>query len=196
MEAFEHVVKVFLEGQGYAVTNNIKFPITREIVKKDGRRENQTHGYEVDIVAAKGTELLLASVKSFLGSRGVTRQGFSGLADPSKPTDFGAYRMFNDRDVRDGILRQASSRYGYSTRDIKWALFVGRFLSRDEDAIRGHLAQAGIRVFGIAEIVQGLRLVAISSTYVDDPVVVTLKCLAEAGVLKHPTQAEIESWSS
>ena len=52
MEAFEHVVRVFLETQRFAVTSNVKFPI-RKRVKKASREEFQTHGYEVDLVAAR-----------------------------------------------------------------------------------------------------------------------------------------------
>jgi len=33
MEAFEHVVKVFLEAKGYVVTSNVKFPVRRKTKK-------------------------------------------------------------------------------------------------------------------------------------------------------------------
>jgi len=36
MEAFEHVVKVFLEAKDYVVTSNVKFPVRRK-TKKGGR---------------------------------------------------------------------------------------------------------------------------------------------------------------
>ncbi len=72
MESFEHLVKVFLESQcqQYVVTTNVKFPI-RKKTRKVEREEYQTHGHEVDIVAARFDSLLLGSVKSFFGSKGV-----------------------------------------------------------------------------------------------------------------------------
>src|SRR3989304_880117 len=106
MEAFEHIVKVFLESQGYIATTNVKFPIKRK-TKKIGHEEYQTHGYEVDVVAAKASSLILGSVKSFFGSRGVDRQGFRGIADTKKTTHFDGYKMFNEPDIYDGILIQA-----------------------------------------------------------------------------------------
>ncbi len=77
MEAFEHIVKVYLETQGYTVSSNVKFPVPL-LTNKRTRREVQTHGYEVDVVASRVNELVLGSVKSYLGSKGVNRQGFSG----------------------------------------------------------------------------------------------------------------------
>lgn len=87
MEAFEHLVKVYLEAQGYVVTSNVKFPVKKK-TKKTSYDEYQTHGYEIDIVAARNDSLLLGSVKSFFGSGGVSRQCFTGCADTSKKTEF------------------------------------------------------------------------------------------------------------
>jgi len=77
MEAFEQLVKVFLEAEGYIVTSDVKFPV-RNKTKKVKYDEYQVHGYEVDVVAAKNNSLLLGSVKSFFGSGGVDRQCFIG----------------------------------------------------------------------------------------------------------------------
>ena len=69
MEGFEHLVKVALEADKYVVSGNLKFPV-RMRTKKKIHDEWQTHGYEVDLVGAKQDSLVLASVKSFFGSRG------------------------------------------------------------------------------------------------------------------------------
>ena len=42
MEAFEHVVRVFLETQRFAVTSNVKFPIRRESRKLRARNSRHT----------------------------------------------------------------------------------------------------------------------------------------------------------
>jgi hypothetical protein len=97
MEAFEHVVKLYLESLGYTVSCGVKFPVRLRTKARDGTKRYQRHGYEVDVVAAKHGELLLGSVKSFFGSKGVNRQGFRGLADPNRRTHFQRYLMFNRR---------------------------------------------------------------------------------------------------
>ena len=95
MEAFEHVVRVFLETQRFAVTSYVKFPI-RKRVKKASREEFQTHGYEVDLVAARRDYLPPGSVKSLLGSKGLSRQAFNGIADTTRRTHFDLWKLFND----------------------------------------------------------------------------------------------------
>ena len=97
MEAFEHLVKVYLETQHYVVTSNIKFPVA-----KMTRTGPQTHGYEVDIVGARHNSLILGFVRSFLGSRGVNREGFDGIATRAKDKndDLSAYKLFNDQQLR------------------------------------------------------------------------------------------------
>lgn len=178
MEAFEHVVKVYLEDQGYVVTSNVKFPIRRR-TRKVAVEEYQTHGYEVDIVAAKHGSLLLGFVKSYLGSGGVDRQGFRGIAESGRKTDFGRYAVFNEPDIRQGIVQGAERRFGYPPEATQLVLYVGRFKNGHERAVRDHLGRQGAKVVGLAEIVEGILALADSKTYVNDPVVVTLKCLKE-----------------
>jgi hypothetical protein len=180
MEAFEHVVKVYLEGQGYIVTSNVKFHIRRR-TKKAGREEYQTHGYEVDLVAARHGTMILGFVKSFLGSRGVNRDGF-WFADTPRERDLGLYRVFNQPELRKDIVVKASERYGYPLEAIQTALYVGKFAShQDEDVIRAQLGHDGIAVVGLPEIMQKLQPLADSKTYVNDPVIMTLKCVKEIG---------------
>ena len=190
MEAFEQVVKVFLEAKGYIVTTNVKFSIRRK-TRKVKYDEYQTHGYEVDIVAARHDSLILASVKSFFGSVGVNRQGFKGIADNSRQTHFKNYAMFNEPEVTEGILREAEKRYGYPLSQTQFYLFVGKFKAGDEIIITDHLSGievgAGpVKVVNLENIVEGLLDAAQSKTYYNDPVIMTLKTLKEAGVQLKP----------
>ena len=73
MESFEHLCKVALEAERFVVTGNVKFFVRRKTQKK-AHAEYQEHGYEIDLVAARGDQLVLAEVKSYFGSRGVNRQ--------------------------------------------------------------------------------------------------------------------------
>ena len=182
MEAFEHIVKVFLETQGYVVTTNVKFPVKRK-TKKTNYEEYQTHGYEVDIIGARSNSLLLGSVKSFFGSGGVSRQGFKEIADASKKTHFNQYNIFNVPEIRDGILKEVSSKYGYPGEQIQLCLFVGRFSFGEEQIITSYLKKKRIKVYNLQMIVEGLLKAAKPSTYTNDPVVVTVKALQLAGLV-------------
>lgn len=177
MEAFEHVTKVWLETvENCAVTSGVKFPV-RLRTKKASRDEFQEHGYEIDLVAARSDRLLLVSVKSLLGSKGLS---LKGLKEES---------LFGRKEVLEGVLSGARTRYGYSRSQIQIWLVVGRYFSGDEQAIAQHIDQLSqglvrMRVVGLNEIVEGVITAAKRKTYLNDPVIVTLKCLMAAGRLK------------
>lgn len=179
MEAFEHIAKIFLESEGYAVSTNVKFPV-RIRTRKQAYEEHQVHGYEIDLVACRADTLLLGSVKSFLGSYGVDRQFFHAIADPSKKLK--GDKFFNDPAIAEGILSDASARFGYPRARIFSALFVGKFRPGHEADIRRHLEStvvgAGpIRLFDLSTIMDGVIIEAQKKTYRDDPVIVAVKSL-------------------
>jgi hypothetical protein len=186
MESFEHLVKVALESENLIVTTNLKFPVTRRTQKK-AKQENQTHGYEVDLVGARNRRLVLASVKSFFGSTGVNRQGFIGIAKEGRKTHFANYKLFNYKDVRDAVIEAAAAQFGYIKNQVELRLYVGHFQNEAErNEITEHLRtiKAGrgpIKVVGLDEIVEAALGVARSATYINDPVVMTLKALKAAG---------------
>jgi hypothetical protein len=200
MEAFEHIAKVYLETQGYAVSTNVKFPVRRK-TQKQSCEEYQVHGYEVDLVAARADELLLGSVKSFLGSQGLNRQFFSGIADESKTTLFKQAALFNEPEVQEGVLAGCVERFKYPREKINLALFAGKFKKGDhESAIRTHLqAQhfggGAVRVFDLRTIAAGVVAEAAKKTYRDDPVIVAIKCLHELKWLTND-YAEVAGMSS
>ena len=189
MEAFEHVVKAYMESQGYIVSTNVKFPVKLR-TRKTAYPEFQTHGYEIDIVATREGFLILGSVKSFLGSYGVSCKGFRGLSKGSSDREYNQYRIFNDREVREGVIQKARERYGYYPRkSIQVKLFVGKFKSKKEQwEIEEHLAfmkdrGVSFEVVGLDKIVQGLVEKAQESTYINDPVIMTVNALDAAGLL-------------
>ena len=102
MEGFEHVVKVALEAEHFIVSGNLKFPVRRP-TRKAAYAEAQEHGYEIDLVGARAEKLVLASVKSFFGSAGVTAAGFRGLSKPPKPKLEQRYILFNEPNVQAGM---------------------------------------------------------------------------------------------
>jgi hypothetical protein len=107
MESFESVVALVLEAEGFVVSGAVKFPVSRRTAKAM-HKEVQTHGYEVDLVAARADVLVLATVKSFFGSRGVAAEDVAG------GSRFGTYyKLLNDSFIRDEVIAAAAKRYGY-----------------------------------------------------------------------------------
>ena len=186
MEGFEHVVKVALETENLIVSSNLKFPVKRQT--KNGRI--QEHGYEIDLVGARHDRLVLASVKSFFGSKGVNRQGFETLADSKKRKHLGRFTLFNDPKIQKGIVTKAAARFGYSEDKVEVRLYVGKFFEKDKADIIQHVHNNSfgcwkIKVIDLNEIVAVLFKVLENKTYFNDPVVMTLKALEKAKLLRN-----------
>ena len=189
MEAFESFVAVALETEGYVVSSSVKFPVARQMAKA-AYAEVQTHGYEVDLVAARGDHLVLATVKSFFGSQGVKADHVTGQTVNARWRK--AYALLNDAEIRNGVIAGACERYGYSENDVELRLYVGRFAApksgTHERAIRAWCADqvvgAGpIQVVGAASVVEKVTAAAAAKQYRDNPVLVTMKVLEAAGAL-------------
>ena len=199
MEAFESFVALALEAEQLVVSEAIKFPVTRTVAKV-ARHEVQTHGYEVDLVGARADRLILATVKSFFGSRGVTSESVTGQT--SDRAARGLYRLLNEPDVRDAVIEAAAQRFGYQSSQVHLRLYVGKFAGpkqgNHEKRIRDWCAQqiagAGpIEVVGLDDVVSKVRAAAAQRQYRDNAVLVTMKVLVAAGLLPPnslPTSAE------
>jgi hypothetical protein len=184
MESFEHLCKVALEAERFVVTGNVKFFVRRKTRKK-GHPEYQEHGYEIDLVGARGDRLVLAEVKSYFGSRGVSRQGFRGLADETRRTHYERFKLFNEPDLRAEVCELARKQFGYEPDRLELRMYVGNFARGHEQVVRAHLAKLDppVQVVGLGEIVDALLGLAEKRSYIDDPVVMTVKALAAARLL-------------
>ena len=189
MESFEQFVAVAMESEGLVVSEAVRFPVQR-ITQKQGYEERQTHGYEVDLIGARADRLVLATVKSFLGSRGVVSEHVMGTDGPRRSRRL--YMLLNDSVIQEGVVVGAAERYGYRVDQVELRLYVGRFAApttgRHERAIREwaarqHVGCGPIRVYGLDEVVDAARSAASSKTYRDNPVLVTMKVLDAAGLL-------------
>lgn len=189
MEAFESFVALTLEDEGFVVSEAVKFPVTRQTARA-AYIETQTHGFEVDLVGARSGRLVLATVKSFLGSRGVVAEEVMGIGETQANR---RYAIINDPAVRDAILEGAAERYGYAPGQVEFRLYVGKFAGdkhRDhEKRIRAwcHDQAVGsgpIKVVGLDEVAAVARRVADSKTYRDNPALVAIKVLEAAQMLK------------
>jgi hypothetical protein len=189
MESFEQFVAVAMEAEGLIVSEAVKFPVPRQ-TRKAMYDEVQTHGYEVDLVGARADRLVLATVKSFLGSRGVVAEHVMGTGPDRKSRDL--YMVLNDPVIRAGVVTAAAKRYGYAEEQVTLRLYVGRFAApvkrTHEPAIREWAATqivggGPIEVYGLSDVIQAVRTAAASKTYRDNPVLVTMKVLDAAGLL-------------
>lgn len=193
MEAFEQFVAVYLEQRDYVVSSSVKFPVRRQTRRRD-RIEIQTHGYEVDLVAARADRLVLATVKSFLGSRGVVSDHVTGNSSNVRANNL--YVILNNKDVRRSVLLQAAQRYGYRPNQVQFGLYVGRFagpsLGTHEQQVRKWCRQqrigtGEIEVFSLSDMVETVVNAAVSAKeYRDNSVQMTMRLLKAAGLLSIP----------
>jgi hypothetical protein len=163
----------------------VKFPV-RRLTKKTSREEHQTHGYEVDLVGARQDRLVLATVKSFFGSRGVVASEVTGLGgEPGT-----GYMLLNDKNLRKTVVAAAARRYGYKVSQVELRLYAGRFAAPtkgfNEAAVREWCAKqrvgsGPIGVFGLDQVVDQVVAVAEKKQYRNHPVLVTIKVLQAAG---------------
>lgn len=187
MEAFEQFVALAMESEGLVVSGALKFDVRRQ-TKKSAYAEWQTHGYEVDLVGARSDRLILATVKSFFGSRGVVADHVTGAGGTTS-----WYALLNEPDVRDTVVRSAAERFGYEADQIEMRLYVGRFAGGTNEArVRDWAAQqiigsGPLGVIGAEEVVAIVRQVAARTQYRDNAVLATMKVLAAAGALAPAT---------
>ena len=194
MEAFESFVALALETEALVVSEALKFPVQQQT--SSGL---QTHGYEVDLVGARADRLVLATVKSFFGSRGVVAKHVAGTAD--KASFNKRYALLNDPFVRTTVVQCAAKRFGYSLEQVELRIYVGKFAGAKsgvhEAEVRAwcstqHVGAGPIKVVGVNEVVARVRDVASSKQYRDNAALVAMKVMEAAGVLK-VTLPEAES---
>lgn len=172
MEAFESFVAVALETEGLVVSGAVEFPVS-QLTRKTAYPETQTHGFEVDLVAARADQLVLSTVKSFLGSQGVIADHVTGPTTnlAALPT---TQRPHHPR------RRNPNSRFPLRLRPIPSAAtpLRGQIRRADQGTREAQIRQwcatqhAGggpIEVFGVNDVVARVRQAAAAKQYRDNP---------------------------
>jgi hypothetical protein len=176
MESYEHVVKVWMESKGYAVSSGVKFMLKLPTQKKVWKEE-QEHGYEVDLIAARRDKLVLVNVKSYFGSKGLSLVGLQ------------REKMFSRDEVWKGIFKGACERYGYSRDQVELWVVAGRVRRIEQTRVRDFLKEFSKRwdlqtaFFTAVEVANGLMAATDSKTYMNDPVIATVRTFRETGHL-------------
>jgi len=184
MNAFEDIVKLYLEEGGYWVRQSVK---VHKITKADKRNlENASMPTpEIDIVAykAKKNELLLVEVKSFLDSYGVHFDAVSGIDKEGGKR----YKLFTNDLFRQIITDRLKEEYldlGLinATTKIKYALAAGKIHSEwDETNILKHFSDPKRKwiLFSPKQIKDKIREFA-TKGWEDNVVVMTAKLTKDA----------------
>ena len=185
MESFEQFVALAMEAESLVVSEAVKFPLVRQTAVGP-----QVHGYEVDLVGARSGLLVLATVKSFLGSRGVAAEDVIGTTANERANGFTCCSMTGTSGVESYGLRRNGTATA-RTKSGSASTWVGS-LDRPTVSMRRRSATGAgqkvgggpVEVFGLADVIAAVRKAAVSKTYRDNPVLVTMKVLQAAGLLR------------
>ena len=148
MNAFEEIIKQYLEEEGYWVRQSVKVEISKDDKKALGLPSMPRP--EIDLVALnmKESELLLIEVKSLLDSYGVWYEAVSGTGTTEKEReDAKRYKLFNDRMFREIVTNRLREQYfaqGLINKNTKvnYALAAGNIhYPEDESKIRGYFSK-------------------------------------------------------
>ena len=149
MNTFESLVAMLFERDGYWVNLGFKVALTKEEKRKIGRPSSPR--WELDLVAYRGSgnEVLVVECKSYLDSRGVKADGFTG----NDEKHLSRYKLFNDRVLRETVLSRLAIQlieYGLCAEEpsIQLCLAAGKIASpEDRDRLQEHFSENGWKLF-------------------------------------------------
>jgi hypothetical protein len=193
MEAFESFVALALEAEDFVISGPIKFKIKKK-TKNTKLEVHASHGYEVDLIAARADKLVLVSVKGFFGSDGVRPNEVLGTVANSS-----GYKMLNDVELRNQLVKLAAEKFGYRESQVEMRLYGGKFKYGDkgltqvrEWASKQKVGGGPITVFSGTEISSVVVELAKSKTYRDHEVLMTVKVLVASGLIKDGDTTEVK----
>lgn len=178
MNAFENIVKLYLEEEGYWVRQSVKAPVSKEDKVDLDLPSMPTP--EIDLVAlnVKKNELLLVEAKSLLGSYGVYYEAVADVKD--KLAD--RYRLFTNskfREIVTRVLREDYLERGLinGKTKINYALAAGNIHSGNESSIAKYFSDNGWKLFTPEQIKEKVRQLSINKAWSDDSIIMTTKLI-------------------
>ena len=151
MESFEAVVATALEAENYVVTGPITIKwFSPGHPKAKGEQPNRL---EIDLVAARGDRLVLATVKSFFGSGGVYPNDVMGTGRGAS-----GYTMINDVKKRAELIELVAEKYGYEVKEVEVRLYAGKFAGIQGEQIIRDWASMQVLGGGVLQVVNSLQL--------------------------------------
>lgn len=158
MDAFEHIVGLFLQEKNYWVRHSVKI----ELNKLDKRRIglHTMPRPEIDLVAYNPVEdqLILIEVKSYLNSQGVTIGSLSGKT--KKTSD--RYRLLNNRAFQKIVTKRLIEEFlerGIikKTTKVKYALAAGNVQEKSYSKIKDYMRKRKYIFFEPSDIKQTIK---------------------------------------
>ena len=178
MSAFEDIIALYLEAEGYWVRQSVKVEISKDDKKAIGLPTMPRP--EIDIVALnmKEDELLLMEIKSYLDSYGVYYEAVSDKED----VNAGRYRLFTNENFRKIVTKRLREQYlkqgliNEKTK-INYALAAGNIhSSADESNISAYFSQRGWKLFSPKQIKDKIRELS-QKGWEDNLVTITAKLI-------------------
>jgi hypothetical protein len=190
LESFESLVALAMQAENLLVSGPVKFKIKMQTAKKE-YAEFQEHGYEVDLIGMRQDKLVLATVKSFLGSGGVK---YKEVVNAEGANGKG-YKMLNNLDLREKMINSACEIYGYKPSQVEIRFYAGQFQGGKERDVRewcaGQIAGGGpIEVYNLIDVMDTVVSLAKSKTYIDDPALVAVKSMLIADEMKNKSTSK------
>lgn len=178
MNAFESLVAMLLERDGYWVKPSFKIALTKEEKRKIGRPSSPR--WEVDLVAYKGSrnEVRVVECKSYLDSRGVVAAGFLG----DDETHLSRYKLFNDDVLRETVLNRlvvqlAELGLCAANPTVRLCLAAGKIATdNDRSKLQEHFREKGWVLYDDEWLVGRLKQVS-SSGYENEVAAIVAKLL-------------------
>jgi hypothetical protein len=175
MDAFESVVAMLLQREGYWTAASVKVTLTKEEKRRVGRHSSPR--WEIDLVAYKGStnQLLAVECKSFLDSVGVVFR--SGKFDAPK-----RYKLFTKPELRQVVLNRLVAELQQSgacapSPAVQLCLAAGKIAGKsDLEGMRTHFSVNGWRLFDEDWFQKGLSATA-QAGYENDVAFVVAKIL-------------------
>ncbi len=182
MNAFEDIVRLYLEEKGYWVRQSVKVNISKQAKRDIGTFSMPRP--EIDLVALnmKENELLLVEVKSLLDSYGVYYEAVSGEVSDTYKKDAKGYKLFNDgrfREIATDRLKEEFLDQGLINKrtKINYALAAGNIHSpADESKIRGYFSDKGWKLFSPEDIKDVIKRLS-KKGWEDNQIIMTAKLI-------------------
>jgi hypothetical protein len=177
VNAFESIVKLYLEEEGYWVRQSVKAHISKE--DKVALSLPSMPTPEIDLVAlnVKKNELLLVEAKSLLGSYGVY---YEAIAD-EKDELAERYRLFTNGKFREVVTKALREEYlergliNEKTK-INYALAAGHIHSGNEPSIAKYFSDNGWKLFTPEQVKEKVRQLS-TKGWEDDLITMTAKLI-------------------
>ncbi len=179
MDAFEHIVGLYLQEKNYWIRHSVKVDLTKE--DKAAIELPTIPRPEIDLVAYNPVSdtLILIEAKSYLNSSGVTIGGLSGTDTKTKDR----YRLLNNMTyqrvvttrlvesfIKNNIIRPSTK--------VKYALAAGHVQPKSSTAIAEYLSKKGYLYFDPVDIKQTIKNLA-NKGWDDNIITVTAKLTGE-----------------